>query len=348
MNRHRTPTIEAAVVIALVVASALFVILKKPPGRDIAPGPHPEPAGLSWRWHTPGDPGASSACQRIEDAGGIAAGIPASWQGATVDCLEIAGQSWDHTWQNLAVFSLKELADASLGVRNLPRGEPPLAPPNLCSHDGARDIMAYLVRCALPHRDQLPEQLPGQQRTDLAFCEFDESIAGGYGLAPEWLDTPLAEIDGGRERVSACLMAHANATGQQVRLRLETPAFDMPTAEPWPNLLEGAFAGNLFPETDPDDRHQLAFGLYACQADGYDESKAPPGRVCTFDVHRCGFERTRCENNMPGAICEHNPVAQHRDEDFFADCTFADRWKPAEDEVVTVYVKREQSRVTTR
>jgi hypothetical protein len=348
MNRHRTPTIEAAVVIALVVASALFVILKKPPGRDIAPGPHPEPAGLSWRWHTPGDPGASSACQRIEDAGGIAASIPASWQGATVDCLEIAGQSWDHTWQNLAEFSLKELADASLGVRNLPRGEPPLAPPNLCSHDGARDIMAYLVRCALPHRDQLPEQLPGQQRTDLAFCEIDESIAGGYGLAPEWLNTPLAEIDGGRERVSACLMAHANATGQQVRLRLETPAFDMPTAEPWPSLLEGAFAGNLFPETDPDDRHQLAFGLYACQADGYDESKAPPGRVCTFDVHRCGFERTRCENNMPGAICEHNPVAQHRDEDFFADCTFADQWKPAEDEVITVYVKREQSRVTTR
>lgn len=344
MNRQRTPTIEAAVVIALVAASVIFVVLKRQPGRDIAPGPHPELAGLSWRWHAPGDPGASTACKRIEDAGGIAAGIPASWQGASVDCLEIAGQSWDHTWQNLAAFSLKELADASLGVRNVPKGDPPLAPPNMCSHDGARDLMAYLVRCALPHPDPLREQ----GRTDLALCELDESLPGGYGLAPAWLDTPLEEIEGGRERVSACLMAHANATGQQVRLRLETPEFDMPTAEPWPNLLEGAFAGNLFPETDPDDRHHLAFGLYACQADGYDESTAAPGRVCTFDVHRCGFERTRCENNMPGAICEHNPAAQHGKDDFFADCTFPSQWKPDEDEVITVYVKKEQRRVTTR
>lgn len=344
MDRERTPTIEAAVVIALVAASVIFVVLKRPPGRDIARGPHPELAGLSWRWHTPGDPDASTACKRVENAGGIAAGIPASWQGTTVECLEIAGQSWDHTWQNLAEFSLKELADASLGVRNVPKGNPPLSPPNMCTHDGARDILAYLVRCALPH----PDQRRNEHWTDLAFCELDESMAGGYGLAPEWLNKPLEEIEGGRERVSACLMAHANAAGQQVRLRLETPEFDMPTAEPWPNLLEGAFAGNLFPETDPDDEHHLAFGLYACQADGYDESTAPPGRVCTFDVHRCGFERTRCENNMAGAICAHNPKAEHGADDFFADCTFGDQWKPDEDEVVTAYVKNAQDRVTTR
>jgi hypothetical protein len=344
MNRERTPTIEVAVVIALVAASVIFVVLKRPPGRDIARGPHPELAGLSWRWHTPGDPGASTACQRVENARAIAAGAQPAWQGLTIDCLEIAGQPWDHTWQNLAEFTLKELAEASLGVRSLPRGEPPLTPPNLCSHDGARDLMSYLVRCALPHPDERDEEA----RSDLAFCETDEAMPGGYGLAPDWLNTPLKEIEGGRERVSACLMAHANATGQPVRLRLETPAFDMPAADPWPTQLEGAFAGNLFPEPDPDDPHQLAFGLYACQADGYDESTAPPGRVCTFDVHRCGFARTRCENHMPDAICAHNPVAQHRGEDYFAGCTFANQWKPDGDEVVTVYVKNEQDRVTAR
>jgi len=78
----------------------------------------------------------------------------------------------------------------------------------------------------------------------------------------------------------------------------------------------------------------------------------PPGRDIAPGPHPelAGLEIAgqSCENSMPGAICEHNPVAQHHDEDFFADCTFADQWKPVEDEVVTVYVKNEQNRVTAR
>jgi hypothetical protein len=335
-NRHRTPAVEVAVVIVLVAASVIFVVLKRRPSNEaLTAGPLPEQVGLSWQWHAPGDAGAVAACQPA--AASAAPDAPdriVTWQGATVDCLELAGVSWDERWQNLAELSLRELAEASLGVRNVPRGTPPVLPPDVCTNPGARDIVAHLVRCALPH----PDQAPGLEQTELAFCDEHVSFPGGFGLAGEWLHKPLKEIEGGRERVSACLMAHANAVGQQVRIRLETPALDTPMADAWPTLLEGAFAGNLFPELDGNDPHHLPFGLHACQADGYDQSKAPPGRVCTLDASYCGFARTRCANATAGSICARKPVAPGPERDFFAECSFPGAWQADDDEVVTVYV----------
>jgi hypothetical protein len=359
MTRHRTPVLEIAVVLLLVAASVIFVLLKRRPGNDEADarGPRPESAGLSWQWHTPGAPGATTACQVVDGAapGDARAGrdgkdiVPrptATWRGATVDCLALAGVSWDERWQNLAEFSLKELADASLGVRSVPQGEPPLPPPDMCTNEGAHDLVAHLVRCALPAADPARAS-GGTGRSDLAFCGEHATYPGGFGLAREWLDTPLKDIEGGRERVSACLMAHASATGQQVRLRLETARLDTPVGAPWPALLEGAFAGNLFPELDPDDPRHLAFGLYACQADGYDASNAPPGRVCTLDAEPCGFERTRCDNTMATPLCEQNPVIAGPDRDYFARCRFPGAWQAGADEIVTVYVT-EQERIGRR
>lgn len=348
-RKHRTPAVEVAVVIVLVAASVIFMVLERRPSNEsLATGPGPEQAGLSWRWHTPGDPDAVAACQPVAGATGETAGSPgepsivppagASWQGATVDCLELAGVSWDARWQNLAELSLRELAEASLGVRNVPRGNPPMMPPDVCTIPGARDVVAQLVRCALPH----PGQAPGLEQVELAFCDEHVTFPGGFGLAPDWLDTPLEQIDGGREKVSACLMAHANAVGQQVRIRLETPAFDTTMAGAWPTLLEGAFAGNLFPELDRDDPRHLPFGLYACQADGYDHGKAPPGRVCTLDTAYCGFARTRCAETTASSICERTPQALGPELDFFADCRFPDAWQAEGDEVVTVYVSPQE------
>ena len=76
---------------------------------------------------------------------------------------------------------------------------------------------------------------------------------------------------------------------------------------------------------------------------GRDMAPGPHPELATLEI-----AGQSCEDSMPGAICEHDPVAQHHDEDSFADCTFADPWKPAEDAVVTVYVKNEQGRFTAR
>ncbi|MEM9491475.1 MAG: hypothetical protein AAGC55_20190, partial [Myxococcota bacterium] len=118
----------------------------------------------------------------------------------------------------------------------------------------------------------------------------------------------LASIDGGPQRVTACIMAHANHEGKSVDIWPRSAAISNdsfatpPPRGPSPvrpdTVREGAFAGNLFYDDDsfdPADGSQLE--LYAYEdPDGKDASSAGRGRVCarapagSDALNACGFK----------------------------------------------------------
>lgn len=101
-----------------------------------------------------------------------------------------------------------------------------------------RNILKYLVRCALNADTEAELSLPGEKLT----------FAGGVGLAPEWLERALTLTE--QRWVSACIFALTNKLGKMVKvdLRAVHPKIGTDTEEEilsYP-LHEGGFSGNLF------------------------------------------------------------------------------------------------------
>lgn len=111
----------------------------------------------------------------------------------------------------------------------------------MASDDGGRELLTYMVSCALPAGANL------EVSTDAGVYTFE----GLLGLAPTWLDTPLSLTD--RRWVSACLLARVNYYGVSVHLSMrgDTPALATTNDEiaAYP-LYEGAFWGDLFGSGD--------------------------------------------------------------------------------------------------
>ena len=101
-----------------------------------------------------------------------------------------------------------------------------------------RNILKYLVRCALDADTEAELSLPGEKLT----------FAGGVGLAPEWLERALTLNE--QRWVSACIFALTNKLGKTVKvdLRAAHPKIGTDTEEEKLNypLHEGGFFGNLF------------------------------------------------------------------------------------------------------
>ena len=115
--------------------------------------------------------------------------------------------------------------------------------------DDGRELLRYTVRCALVEGDSLIVE------TDAGTFEYP----GALGLAPEWEDGPL-DYDG-QQRISGCLIAHANFFGVSVPISVRLPGWlDTNDAELDAfSHYEGAFFGNLFAEEGAQ--------IYSCVAD---------------------------------------------------------------------------------
>jgi hypothetical protein len=101
-----------------------------------------------------------------------------------------------------------------------------------------RNVVRYLVECALPEGHGITKQVGGE------LLEFD----GAIGLAPEWEDDACDEDC--QEWVSACLLARTNVSEQTVYIwmRGDHPAIGEGTSLSYPSY-EASFFGNLFADS---------------------------------------------------------------------------------------------------
>lgn len=108
------------------------------------------------------------------------------------------------------------------------------------SRDG-RELLRYVVGCALPRQAEATLEVDGQSFT----------FPGSMGLAPDWQTRGLSEAE--QELVTACILSRTNAFGVTVEISLrgsrqESPPTLSASAEEelaFP-YFEAAFFGNIF------------------------------------------------------------------------------------------------------
>jgi hypothetical protein len=255
--------------------------------------------------------------------------------GATVGCAGAEPDGRTHTSGKLSSNGLvlhagllRQLASQALD------GSAPAA--DLATTDEGLELLSYVATCALADGDVL--------------AIGGEELPGALGLAPAWLHDAC---DGACQKwVSACLLAHANASGVHVPiwLRADHPALGSdPDAGDGFTYQEGAFYGDLFTAGGPE--------MYACVGRGLiDESSDVTitqiddadeylhHRLCKLGGDECGFTSTGICQAMP-----EGPVATCDDDagalGAFGGCHTGD-WQregqdgtPAFDEVITVYLE---------
>ncbi|HET6610841.1 MAG TPA: hypothetical protein VFG83_02580 [Kofleriaceae bacterium] len=196
-----------------------------------------------------------------------------------------------------------------------------------------RELLRYVALCALDPEVTL---VIDQTSPPLRF-------AGLYALAPAWADSPLD--DAGQRWVSACLLAHANATGDAVWVSLRGAhpglSWDEAIRTDFP-VQEAAYYGNLFaasPALFACLGQSLFNGQWATQ-DSYLN-----GRLCGVQESSCGLSQTGPCASLAGTIggvptgaCE---IAAG-DGGGFGNCHTARAGiaSPVLSEVVTVYLEK--------
>jgi hypothetical protein len=136
----------------------------------------------------------------------------------------------------------------------------PIGAADLLSTDDGRNVLSYIVSCAVPET----ETLVGTHGTCSAdsdcgtiepgtctagTCSY--SFPGLLGLAPAWLDEQLDST--GKGWVSACMFARVNAhdTAEEISLRGAHRSLTVsPDEATLYSVEEGAFYGNLFTPLD--------------------------------------------------------------------------------------------------
>jgi hypothetical protein len=105
----------------------------------------------------------------------------------------------------------------------------------LMTTDGGREVVKYMVKCALP---------AGQSLTKQDALGNSYTFTGAIGIAPEALNGPC-DLDC-QERMSACILAHVNNSGMHVGIWIVGPdaAVGWGSNPDYP-FQEGAFFGNL-------------------------------------------------------------------------------------------------------
>jgi hypothetical protein len=147
-----------------------------------------------------------------------------------------------------------------------------LAQNDLLKSKNRRDVLTYLVKCALPVGTTLSGSSGGKSYT----------FSGLIGLAPEWLNAPLSASGG--HWVSGCILAHINGYNDEVHISLrgDHPALATSAAERAAyGVEEMSFYGDIFGQDDDL--------LYACAGEGpqascpADPDEYRPQRSCDED-----------------------------------------------------------------
>jgi hypothetical protein len=177
-------------------------------------------------------------------------------------------------------LAANKLSASKVGVMSL--SSTTLAASPLAGTADGREVLSYIVSCALPANDSIVLTNGGKTY----------SFAGAIGLAPGWkLRVPTVSE---RRWVTACVLARTNAFGVSVpvSLRGAHPRLSSTLGEGLGYLLvEGAFYGDLF---DP-----AGAKLYACSSEIRDldlDLSTQALRACAISNNGsttgCGFTYT--------------------------------------------------------
>jgi hypothetical protein len=133
-------------------------------------------------------------------------------------------------------LALNRLALNRLALNGVSAGGLDSGANELLATEEGRELLKYVVQCALEPDDVLVGVVDGQTY----------ELTGLLGLMPKWEDEPLDEDE--QRLMSACLLAHVNALGVPVSISLRTRRVLRSTEEErraYP-VYEGTFFGQVF------------------------------------------------------------------------------------------------------
>src|SRR4029079_12203872 len=135
---------------------------------------------------------------------------------------------------SMTVLSMNGLSMNGLSMNGLASVDGLSNTAGLMTTPGGRDIVKYMVRCALPTGQSLTKQ--DQNGVSYTF-------PGVIGIAPEAVNRPC-DLDC-QERISACMLAHVNNSGTHIAIWLDGPdaAIGWGSSPAYP-YQEGAYFGN--------------------------------------------------------------------------------------------------------
>jgi hypothetical protein len=210
--------------------------------------------------------------------------------------------------------------------------------------DGAgRELLTYMVRCAL---------LSDQELSATAPDGVTYTWKGLIGLAPTWLTSPL-DSERSQRWVSACLLAHVNGYGIEVPISLRGLHHALRASEEEKatfTVQEAAFFGNVFDASEgEDDLGDPAF--YSCggsklltQCNG-DLSSYRPQRSCADRMDcalkfagTCKAPKTHvgnaCQTSLSTGFRDCRPVLSDKSGHY-------PKGTPKYEEVITVWLQPE-------
>lgn len=176
----------------------------------------------------------------------------------------------------------------------------------------------------------------------------DQQLAGHpgyYGLAPQWYD---GDCDGTCQRwVSACLLAHANALGDSVAIRIRGPHPNLSATDPAFTYQEAGYYGNVFGGLGQSFAC-IGGGMLEDLGTGANADHYLEGRIC--GVGACGLTSTGFCGAMTGGVLALPDSGAACVTDAGTDGAYADchtglsaeprpRLSPTVHEVITVYLE---------
>ncbi|PUA29115.1 MAG: hypothetical protein B0W54_00440 [Cellvibrio sp. 79] len=175
--------------------------------------------------------------------------------------------------------------------------EHPLRNESLAQTEQGRQLLKYLVSCALPETDGVFVVVDGKRYV----------FPGNLGWVPDWIDRPMTVAE--KRRMSACIAAHTNFFGKTVRIsvRSDNPAapkgFQTTAAERKNySFFEAGFFGNLFVSNPVS---------YVCLGNDFAEREKHLEnlyRVCSLE-HKNVTGFSRCNFKIVG-LCKDKPFVQ--------------------------------------
>ena len=189
------------------------------------------------------------------------------------------------------VFFLVWIASIAVAKEHLLRNE------SLAQTEQGRQLLKYLVGCALPEADSV-------------FITIDEkkyTFQGNLGWVPGWVDRPMTDAE--KRKMSACIAAHTNFFGKTVQISLRSDDLAAPkgfqttaTERKDYSFFEAGFFGNLFVENPVS---YVCLGNDSAERDKHLESLY---RVCSLE-HKNVKGFSRCNFKIVGH-CKDKPFMQ--------------------------------------
>jgi hypothetical protein len=196
---------------------------------------------------------------QIEADEGVAADL------ANVDVLRPAGVPTDNgnvvtNLVNAPLFTDSTIRSVLLGRQLATSSLDSAVRDSVCGHAESRTQMKFIVQCAL-----------GPSSTVAIDCDSsrDFLVQGKIGLATEW-ETGSCTTAACQEWVSACVIAHSNALGSAVQIKLNAAPLPDSSSDASFQKPEGAYFGNVF-------RNNGGQQIYGCYMGS---SPARMARVC--------------------------------------------------------------------